>query len=451
MRITNPHLKPGQKQVIIVGGGFGGVHAAKELANRDDLQVVLIDQRNYHLFQPLLYQVASAALNPSDIAVPIRGIFTKFQNISVHLGRVEKVNLKERTITGGSGEQLSYDYLILACGVRHSYFGKPAWENFAPGLKTLEQATEIRRRILSAFELAENEPDPAKQKALLTFVIVGAGPTGVELAGAIAEIATKVLVDDFRNIKPETATVLLLEMGPRALTMFAEDLSRQAAKDLKDLGVELRTGVKVDSIDEKGVVCGDTRIESPNVFWAAGVEADEISKSLGVELDRAGRIVIGPDLSIPGHPEVFVSGDLAHLEIDGKVMPGLAQFAIQTGKFAAKNIKFSMKSQPRKTFKYNDKGQMATIGKRKAVLQTKSIKMHGYFAWLAWLLVHLLSLVGFRNKMTVLTEWFWSYVFSKRGARLITQKEWRFGKDLGPTPTPLAAPAPLSVQPAAKA
>ncbi|MBC7530681.1 MAG: NAD(P)/FAD-dependent oxidoreductase [Oligoflexus sp.] len=435
MRIKNPHLKPSQKQVIIIGGGFGGINAAKEFEGNDDVQVILVDQRNYHLFQPLLYQVATAGLNPSDIAVPIRGIFTKEKNISVRLGRVDSVNLKDKYVVGEHGEELAYDYLILACGVRHSYFGKQEWENFAPGLKTVEQATEIRRRILWAFEMAENEADPAKQKALLTFVIVGAGPTGVELAGAIADISRNVINRDFRRIDPTTAQVLLLEMGPRPLTMFSEDLSARAAEDLKDLGVELRTGVKVDNIDQDGVTCGDQRIPSANVFWAAGVEADALSKTLGVELDRAGRVVIGLDLTIPSFPDAYVIGDLASLKLqDGKPMPGLAQPAIQTGRFAAKNILRTMKNKPRKEFKYLDKGQMATIGKRKAVVEMGKLKMTGFIAWLAWLVVHLLFLVGFKNKVSVLFEWIWSYLFSKRGARLITQKEWRFGKELPASP-----------------
>ncbi len=429
MRISNPHLRPGQKQVIIVGGGFGGINAAKEFAGRTDIQVLLVDQRNYHLFQPLLYQVATAGLNPSDIAVPIRGLFTKAKNISVHLGRVDSINLAEKYIKGEQGEEIEYDYLILACGVRHSYFGKQQWEYYAPGLKTIEQAVEMRRRILSAFEIAENEPDHKKQKALLTFVIVGAGPTGVELAGAIAGISRDVLVSDFRRIDPASARVILIEAGPRALTMFSEDLSARAALDLKDLGVELMTGVKVDHIDKEGVTFGEQRIKSPNVFWAAGVEADPVTKSLGVPLDNAGRVVIGPDLCIPGFPNCYVIGDLAHLEIDGKLLPGLAQAAIQTGKFAARNITLDIKGQARKHFKYNDKGQMATIGKNKAVLQLNKIKMTGYIAWLAWLLVHLLFLVGFKNKLMVLFEWIWSNLFSKRGARLITQREWRFGRD----------------------
>ncbi|RZA16302.1 MAG: NAD(P)/FAD-dependent oxidoreductase [Proteobacteria bacterium] len=412
----------------MVGGGFAGINAAKEFKNRDDVQVVLVDQRNYHLFQPLLYQVATAGLNPSDIAVPIRGLFTNAENISVHLARVDSINLKDKLIIGNDGE-LSYDYLILACGVRHSYFGKQEWENFAPGLKTLEQATEIRRRILSAFELAENEADPEKQKAMLTFVIVGAGPTGVELAGAIADISRNVLVRDFRRIDPASAKILLLEAAPRALSMFSQELSDHAAKDLKDLGVDLKLGVKVDSIDADGVTCGQDRIRSTNVFWAAGVEADAITKSLGVPLDRSGRVIIKADLSVAEYPNVFVVGDLAHLDVDGKPLPGLAQVAIQGGRRAAKNILATIEGKARSDFHYFDKGQMATIGKRKAVVEMKQLKITGFIAWLAWLFVHLLFLVGFKNKLSVLFEWIWSYLFSKRGARLITQKEWRFGKE----------------------
>jgi NADH dehydrogenase len=438
MRIKNPHLKSGQKQVVIVGGGFAGINAAKQFRDRSDVQVLLVDQRNYHLFQPLLYQVATAGLNPSDIAVPIRSLFTGSENISVHLARVNAVNLKEKVIVGDDGE-LEYDYLVLACGVRHSYFGKQEWENFAPGLKTLEQATEIRRRILSAFELAENEANAERQKAMLTFVVVGAGPTGVELAGAIADISRNVLVSDFRRIDPASAEILLLEAGPRALSMFSEDLSEHAARDLKDLGVDLRVGVRVDRIDADGVTCGQQRIASTNVFWAAGVEADEVTKSLGVPLDRSGRVIVKSDLSIDGFADVFVVGDLAHLDIDGKPLPGLAQVAIQGGRRAAKNILASIEGKPRKDFHYFDKGQMATIGKRKAVVEMNKLKITGFIAWLAWLFVHLLFLVGFKNKLSVLSEWIWSYLFSKRGARLITQREWRFGKD-----SSLMHPEPLA-------
>ncbi len=436
MKVTNPHLKPGQKQVIVVGGGFGGLNAAQELANHENVQVLLIDERNYHLFQPLLYQVATAGLNPSDIAVPIRSLFTHSPNVSVHLGRIAKIDLASKTVIGEEGTELSYDYLILACGVRHSYFGKPEWENFAPGLKTLEQATEIRRRVLSAFELAENEPDPEKQKALLTFVIVGAGPTGVELAGAIADISRTVLTRDFRRIDPSTARVILLEALPKALTMFSEDLSRHAAQDLKELGVDLRLNVKVDNIDEKGVVTGQTRIDTKNVFWAAGVQAGEITKELGVELDKSGRVVIAPDLTIPKHPEVYVVGDLASLKLpNGKPLPGLAQAAIQTGRQAAKNILRTIEGKERKVFDYNDKGQMATIGRSRAIVQMKKFKMTGYLAWLAWVLVHVLFLVGFKNKVAVLFEWVWAYLFRKRGARLITSREWRFNtKEKEPKP-----------------
>jgi len=405
-----------EKQVVIIGGGFGGLNATRVLANRDDLQVVLIDQRNHHLFQPLLYQVATAGLNPSDIAQPIRSQFSKAKNVHVHLGRVNSVDLKGRSVSGENDLQMGYDYLILACGAQHSYFGKPEWEEFAPGLKTIEQATEIRRRILSAFEIAETEENPEKQKSLLTFVIVGGGPTGVELAG----------VKDFRRINPASARILLVEALPRVLASFSEDLSRHAAADLAKLGVEVRLSSVVERIDADAVQVGSERIPAGNTFWAAGVQAEKISKTLGVELDRAGRIVVQPDLSIPGHPEAFGVGDIAHLDLGGgKTLPGLAPVAIQAGRTAARNILASIEGKPRVSFRYRDKGQMATIGKRRAIAQTGRLKFTGFPAWIAWLFVHIFYLIGFKNRITVFLEWSWSYLFSKRGARLITTKEWR--------------------------
>ena len=415
-----------EKQVVIIGGGFAGLNAARVLANRDDIQVAVIDQRNHHLFQPLLYQVATAGLNPSDIAQPIRSQFSKAKNVHVHLGRVNSVDLKGRSVSGENELQIGYDYLILACGAQHSYFGKPEWEEFAPGLKTIEQATEIRRRILSAFEIAESERDPEKQKSLLTFVIVGGGPTGVELAGAIADISRTVLVKDFRRINPASARILLVEALPRVLASFSEDLSRHAAADLSKLGVEVRLSSVVEQIDAQGVQIGPERIPAGNTFWAAGVQAERISKTLGVELDRAGRIVVQPDLSIPGHPEAFGVGDIAHLDLgSGKILPGLAPVAIQAGRTAARNILASIEGKPRVPFRYRDKGQMATIGKRRAIAQTGHLKFTGFPAWIAWLFVHIFYLIGFKNRITVFLEWSWSYLFSKRGARLIISKEWR--------------------------
>jgi NADH dehydrogenase len=425
MQVHRPIVKPGQKAVIVVGGGFGGLAAARRLAKAAErVHVTLVDQRNHHLFQPLLYQVATAGLNPADIAVPIRSQFVGRANVAVHLGRVTRVNLTERYVEG-EGVRVGYDYLILACGAQHSYFGNQEWEELAPGLKTLEQATEIRRRILSAFEMAENEQDPARQRALLDFVIVGAGPTGVELAGAICDIARTVLVQDFRRINPADARVILVEAGPRVLASFPEDLSRRAAADLAKLGVDVRTGVRVAQIDLEGVRIGDERIATRNVFWAAGVEADSVTRSLGVPVDRAGRVLVHRDLSVPGFQEVFVIGDAAHVEVDGKVVPGLAPAAIQEGRAAAENVLALAAGRQTASFRYFDKGAMATIGKHLAIAHVGRLKLTGYIAWVAWLFVHVLSITGFKNRVTVFLEWTWSYLFSRRGARLITNRDWR--------------------------
>ncbi|HEY8551701.1 MAG TPA: NAD(P)/FAD-dependent oxidoreductase [Vicinamibacterales bacterium] len=423
--IENPYLREGQKAVVIVGAGFGGLNAAKTLAGHDEVHVTIVDQRNHHLFQPLLYQVATAGLSPADIAVPIRSIFRRWRNIAVHLARVTSIDLAGKWVAFGD-VRLRYDYLVIACGASHSYFGHNEWEEYAPGLKTLEQAVEIRRRLLRAFEAAENEIDPARMNALLTFVVVGAGPTGVELAGAIADISRTVLLKDFRRIDPKRARILLVEAGPRVLPAFPPDLSARAARDLRDLGVEVRTGAPVTRIDADGVVVGDERIEAKTVLWAAGVQANPLARTLGLPLDRAGRISVEPDLSLPGAPDAFAVGDIVHLELpDGTLLPGLAPAAIQTGETAARNILASVRGQPREVFRYRDKGLMATIGKRKAVARTGRIKLTGFIAWLAWLFVHLLYLVGFKNRVSVLGQWVWSYLFSQRGARLITEHEWR--------------------------
>ncbi len=414
------------KEVLVVGAGFGGLEAARALARDPGVRVTVVDQRNHHLFQPLLYQVATAGLNPADIAVPIRAQFSRAPNAEVRLGRVASVDLGRKRISLEDGTELGWDFLVLAGGAQHSYFGHPEWEEFAPGLKTLEQATEIRRRLLSAFESAEHEQDPAAQRRLLTFVIVGGGPTGVELAGAIADISRTVLVRDFRKIDPASARVLLLEAGPRILPAFAEELSRRAAEDLRELGVEVRTGSAVTGIDALGVTIGGERIEAKSIFWAAGVQASSLSRSLGVELDRAGRVMVDADLSIPGHPDAFVIGDMAHLDEPGRgLVPGLAPAAIQEGKAAARNILASIGGRPRRPFRYRDKGMMATIGKHKAIAQTGPIRLTGYLAWLAWLFIHILYLIGFKNRLSVFAQWVWSYVFSKRGARLITNRDWR--------------------------
>lgn len=415
------------KTVVIVGGGFGGLNAAKALANKSDLSVVVVDRTNHHLFQPLLYQVATAGLNPADIAVPIRAQFVGARNIQVHLGKVNSVDLKNKTLHfADSDVDVHFDYLVLACGSKHSYFGKSEWEEYAPGLKTLEQATEIRRRILSAFERAENSVDTDEQAAFLNFVVVGGGATGVELAGAIADISRTVLVHDFRRIDPSKARVILIEAGPRVVGQFAESLSESAKQNLQELGVEVMTGTRVEKIDDKGVYFRGEFFPARSVFWAAGVEANTLELQPKVETDRAGRIKVGTDLSIPGYPDIFVIGDQAAItDIKGVQVPGLAPAAIQAGKFVAKTIERTIKGKPRYQFSYFDKGQMATIGKHRAVLQLGSLKLTGYIAWVAWLFVHIFYLVGFRNRVSVFIQWVWSYLFSKRGSRLIVDKNWK--------------------------
>ena len=391
----------------------------------EGLRVVLVDHRNHHLFQPLLYQVATAGLNPSDIAVPIRVQFRRAPNVEIHLGRVEGVDLA-RQIVFGDGHEVSFDYLILACGARHSYFGHPEWEEFAPGLKTLEQATEMRRRMLVAFELAENELDADTRRAYLTFVVVGGGPTGVELAGAIADISRTAMSGDFRRIDPAKAHVVLLEAAPRVLTAFSEELSERARRDLAEIGVEVRTNAKVDAIDARRRHDRIRRLDARTVFWAAGVQAERLKISPLLETDRASRIKVIADYSVPGHPNVFVVGDMASLEMaPGQLVPGVAPAAIQAGKHAARMILGDLVGDPRRPFVYNDKGTMATIGKSRAVGQIGRVTLTGRIAWFAWLLIHVYQLIGFRNRLAVLFNWAWNYMFSKRGARLITEKEWR--------------------------
>jgi NADH dehydrogenase len=413
------------KLAIVVGAGFAGLKAAKVLANHEGLRVVLIDHRNHHLFQPLLYQVATAGLNPSDIAVPIRVQFRDAPNVEIHLGRIEGVDLT-RNVVFGDGHELPFDFLVLACGARHSYFGRPDWEEFAPGLKTLEQATEMRRRMLVAFELAENERDPDVQRAYLTFVVVGGGPTGVELAGAIADISRTAMSGDFRKIDPAKAHVVLVEAAPRVLTTFSEDLSERARRDLTEIGVEVRTNAKVDAIDARGVTIGVQRLDARTVFWAAGVQAERLSITPPLETDRASRIKVSGDYSVPGHPNVFVIGDMASLEMaPGQLVPGVAPAAIQSGEHAARMILCDLVGDPRRAFVYKDKGPMATIGKSRAVGQIGRVQLTGRIAWFAWLLIHVYQLIGFRNRLAVLFNWAWNYMFSRRQARLITEKEWR--------------------------
>ncbi|HEY8269997.1 MAG TPA: NAD(P)/FAD-dependent oxidoreductase [Pseudobdellovibrionaceae bacterium] len=423
MRIRHPFAKENQKIVIIVGGGFAGLAAANMLAEEPEVYVILIDKRNHHLFQPLLYQVATGGLNASDIAVPIRSQFSKVSNVEVHMAQVEAVNVQESFITTERNEIL-FDFLILACGAHHSYFSNTEWAAFAPGLKTLEDAIDIRGRIFRAFERAENELDLEKQRALLNFAIVGGGPTGVELAGAIADVARTVLIKDFKRINPASARILLLEAGPKILSAFSEDLSRHARNDLEKLGVEVRTGAKVEAITDYGLIIGGEFINTYNVFWAAGVQAEKMNITPSVAMDAVNRIKVEKDFSIPGFPYCFVVGDMATMQLENnRPLPGLAPVAMQAGKHAAKMIKSSLQGLAREPFHYVDKGLMATIGKRKAISQYKSLKMTGYIAWLAWLFIHVYYLVGFKNRVFVIIQWAWSYVFSKRGARLITGKE----------------------------
>lgn len=409
----------GPRQVVIVGGGFGGLYAAKAL-RRAPVKVTVLDRRNHHLFQPLLYQVATAALNPSDIAGPIRHVLRRQVNAEVLLAEAVAVDPTAKRVLLRDGE-VAYDYLILATGATHSYFGRTEWERVAPGLKTIEDALVIRRRVLLAYEKAEREQTPEAQRDWLTFVIVGAGPTGVELAGALAEISRRTLARDFRHIDPRQARVVLLEGASRVLPPYPQELSEAARRQLEALGVEVRLGAQVTGIDEEGVLIGAERIQSRTVLWAAGVAASPLARSLGVPLDRAGRVVVEPDLTVPGHPEIQVIGDLAAFEQEGRLVPGIAPAAIQEGRHAAANIVRAVGGLPPLPFRYRDKGTLATIGRAAAVADLGRIRLTGLIAWLAWLVVHIYFLIGFRNRLLVLLQWAWSYVTSERGARLITE------------------------------
>ena len=423
--------------VVIVGGGFAGLTAARTL-RRAPVSVTLVDRRNHHVFQPLLYQVATAALSPADITGPIRSILRKHRATEVRMAEVVDFDLPGRAVVLANGDRIPYDYLLVASGATHAYFGHPEWEPLAPGLKTVEDATNIRRRFLLAFEAAEQEDDPDERRALLTFVVVGAGPTGVEMAGAFAEIAVHSLARDFRHIDPSTARVILLEGGPRVLAAYDEDLSAYATRALESKGVEVRTNSIVTRIEPEAVFVGDEKIVTRNVVWAAGVTASPLGRALGVETDRVGRVMVEPDLSIPGHPEVFVVGDLMNLAgPDGAPLPGVAQVAIQGGKAAARNVTRTIRGQPRKPFRYFDKGNMATIGRRAALLQRDRFKMRGWLAWLGWLFIHVVSLIGFRNRAIVFLQWAWYYLTWQRGARLITGD---VGADLAPPGKPLGTP-----------
>lgn len=409
--------------VVIVGGGFAGLNAARALDGAP-VRVTLVDQRNHHLFQPLLYQVATAVLNAADIASPLRSILRGAPNVTVLLGRVDRVDLARHRLILSDGE-LSYDALVLAIGAGHSYFGHDEWEALAPGLKTLEDALEIRRRVLLAYERAEREADAAERKALLTFVVIGGGATGVELAGALGEISRQTIARDFRSIDPTRARIVLLEGGPRILAAFPEELSARAAAVLGRIGVEVRVDAHVTRVSPDAVWVGGEQIRTRTVLWAAGVAAPPLTQTLGVALDRARRIVVQPDCSVPGHPEVFAVGDVAsYRDEKGDLLPGVAPVAIQQGRAVAANLLRRFRGEPTKPFRYRDKGSMATIGRAAAVAVVGPLRLDGVIAWLAWLFVHIMYLIGFRNRLMVLLGWAWAYVTWARGARLITGP-WR--------------------------
>jgi NADH dehydrogenase len=415
----------GKANVVLIGAGFAGLDAAQQLAGQRDVHLTIFDRRNYHLFQPLLYQVATAGFDASSIAAPIRAQFKRASNVEVHLADIDAIDVHRKVIRVGP-RSIAFDYLIVAAGASHSYFGHPEWEPYAPGLKTLEQAVEIRRRVLTAFELAENERDEALRTAYLTFIIVGGGPTGVELAGAIADIRRTVLTREFRRIDPASARVLLFQGAPRILLQFEDHLAAKAVRALAQLGVEVRTSTKVEHVDADGVVASGERIAAKTVLWAAGVTSSGLGKQLGVTVDHAGRVPVSPDLSVPDHPNVFVVGDLARVELPcGGLAPGVAQVAMQEGRTAARNILASVRGRERMPFHYHDKGMLATIGKHRAVAQLKHVRMTGYIAWWLWLIVHMFFLVGFHNRIQVFRDWVWNYLFSKRGSRVITSNDWR--------------------------
>jgi NADH:ubiquinone reductase (H+-translocating) len=425
--------------VLIIGAGFAGLYAARNLRDAP-VRVTVVDRRNHHLFQPMLYQVATAALNPSDIASPIRSILRASRNTEVLLAEVCNIDVDTRRVHFTDGGALAYDYLIIATGARHSYFGHDEWEPLAPGLKSLEDALEIRRRVLLAFERAERETDPVRRHAYLTFVVVGGGPTGVEMAGAVAEIRRYALRRDFRHIDPAEATVMLLEGGPRLLPSYPESLGDEAKQELRRLGVEVRTQTLVTDIRPGLVSAAGWTIPTQTVIWAAGNTASPILRTLGAPLDRMGRAIVEPDCTIPGHPEVFVLGDAAaFIHQEGGPLPGISPVAIQMGTYTARIIEGDLAGRPRRAFSYWDKGQLAVIGRGQAVADIWKLHFGGFLAWLIWIFVHIFFLIGFRNRVLVLLQWAWSYATYGRGARLITQE-----LPARVAPLPAECPAPTS-------
>jgi NADH:quinone reductase (non-electrogenic) len=435
----NPTDENRPQHVVIVGGGFGGLAAAQALGSAP-INLTLIDRKNYHTFQPLLYQVATAGLSPGEIAAPIRSILRHRKNIEVLMSEVTGFDLERRLVETPDGT-IPYDYLIVAAGASHAYFGHDDWEPFAPGLKTIEDALEIRRRVLLAFELSEKQAVHGDPCTPLNFTVVGGGPTGVELAGTLAEISHHALAHEFRAIDPKMAHILLLEGGPRILPSYSEDLSRSAQQQLEHLGVEVRTSALVTNVEAGAIYIGQTRLSAAVILWAAGVAASPLGKKLGAPIDRAGRVFVQPDLTLPGHPEVFVIGDLASLKDEhGRPLPGVAPVAMQQGDYAAKVIRQEIASgaAPRPPFHYIDKGSLATIGRAAAIAEFGKIHISGFIAWLAWLFVHILFLIGFRNRILVFIQWAWSYITYERGARLITGSTYLPGWP-GPRPKAVAS------------
>ena len=414
---------PETPHVVVIGGGFGGLHAARAL-KRADVRVTLVDRHNYHLFQPLLYQVATASLSPGDIASPIRWILRRQGNVQVWLADARAIDTAAKRVALDRGS-IDYDYLIVSTGAAHAYFGHPEWADRAPGLKTLDDALEMRRRMLLAFEAAERESDPAARQRLLTFVIIGGGPTGVELAGALAEIARQTLRQDFRSIRPEAARIILLEGGPHVLATFPPNLQNAALASLRRLGVDVRTSSIVTDVNSHGVRVGDEAIAAETVLWAAGVAASPLVASLGVPLDRAGRVFAQPTLQVPGHPDVFVIGDVCSLQQDGRPLPGVAQVAMQEGDHAAANVLRLIRGETPTAFRYKDYGNAATIGRGSAVVDLGFLKASGFHAWVFWLFLHIFWLIGFRNRFIVLIEWAWSFFTFQRNVRLISgERTW---------------------------
>jgi NADH dehydrogenase len=426
-----------KRRVVVIGGGFGGLTAARALA-REQVHITLVDRSNHHLFQPLLYQVAMAGLAPNAIAVPIRQVLSRQENVRVLLAEVTSVDLQNRRVEMREALPLTYDYLVIATGAENSYFGHDDWPRVAPGLKDLDDAVEIRRRVLLAFEAAEREPDPTLQRKHLTFVVIGGGPTGVELAGAIAELATFVLARDFRAIQSDATRVVLVEGGDRVLSSFEMPLSQKAAESLAAMGVEIRTGLRVTAIDENGVTCGNERIAASTVLWAAGVRGSALGARIGLATDKSGRAIVEQDCSVKDHPEVFVIGDAALFVPAGAPhpLPGVSPVAMQQGRFVARQIARSLVGAPRQRFKYVDKGSMATIGRSRAVAQIGKLQLSGLVAWLAWLFVHIFYLIDFRNRLVVLMDWAWAYFAYRRGSRLITGHRLQAGTPLSVRPPP---------------